>query len=318
MPEKYGNVLLCKMCAIKMLTPTWKNKTYMRNEDVDKQKEKVLRIAQNNGFNSQVIGDLGAFFDSKKIAGLVKIIEGQRGQKLKVYEDYCIIETTGNFDYKDAEKAYKKILAGKRGGNSPLDSLDGIINSQMAVGIIGEVVGGVIPGGGILKKQIKHVGRSLAVNAISSQLGNVEEQAEKKKVILSVRTGERIIRYKDYDIIRYIEPVGEEQYGVVIFQNSTLVKNPIEDAVFFFGSSVDIKKETNQMYEYMKSRIEFFKEIKFQEEMESKGYVPIQQTQQMQAVSSADEILKYKQLLDMGAITQEEYETKKQQLLELS
>lgn len=52
--------------------------------------------------------------------------------------------------------------------------------------------------------------------------------------------------------------------------------------------------------------------------MESKGYVPIQQTQQMQAVSSADEILKYKQLLDMGAITQEEYETKKQQLLELS
>ena len=33
--------------------------------------------------------------------------------------------------------------------------------------------------------------------------------------------------------------------------------------------------------------------------------------------SAADEILKYKQLLDMGAITQEEFDIKKKQLLEL-
>lgn len=32
-------------------------------------------------------------------------------------------------------------------------------------------------------------------------------------------------------------------------------------------------------------------------------------------ISEADEILKYKQLLDDGAITQEEYEAKKKQLL---
>ena len=36
-----------------------------------------------------------------------------------------------------------------------------------------------------------------------------------------------------------------------------------------------------------------------------------------QSVSTADEILKYKQLLDMGAITQEEFNAKKKQLLEL-
>ena len=34
-------------------------------------------------------------------------------------------------------------------------------------------------------------------------------------------------------------------------------------------------------------------------------------------VSTADEILKYKNLLDAGAITQEEYEAKKKQLLGL-
>lgn len=35
------------------------------------------------------------------------------------------------------------------------------------------------------------------------------------------------------------------------------------------------------------------------------------------AVSSADELKKYKELLDMGAITQEEFDTKKRQLLKL-
>lgn len=35
------------------------------------------------------------------------------------------------------------------------------------------------------------------------------------------------------------------------------------------------------------------------------------------AFSPADEIKKYKELLDMGAITQEEFESKKQQLLNL-
>ncbi|MDD4509683.1 MAG: SHOCT domain-containing protein [Oscillospiraceae bacterium] len=38
---------------------------------------------------------------------------------------------------------------------------------------------------------------------------------------------------------------------------------------------------------------------------------------QIQAVSSADELLKYKNLLDMGVLTQEEFEQKKKQLLGL-
>lgn len=44
----------------------------------------------------------------------------------------------------------------------------------------------------------------------------------------------------------------------------------------------------------------------------SSGTPVVQQT-----ISSADELLKFKQLLDMGAITQEEFDTKKKQLLGL-
>jgi hypothetical protein len=41
------------------------------------------------------------------------------------------------------------------------------------------------------------------------------------------------------------------------------------------------------------------------------------QSQKIPPISTADEILKFKQLFDIGAITQEEFEAKKKQLLEL-
>ena len=47
----------------------------------------------------------------------------------------------------------------------------------------------------------------------------------------------------------------------------------------------------------------------------NKNKVPIQNSESMSSLSPADEILKYKKLLDIGAITQEEFNSKKKQLL---
>ena len=54
-----------------------------------------------------------------------------------------------------------------------------------------------------------------------------------------------------------------------------------------------------------------------QKSAEAKQPQVIQSHQPVNNVSAADEIRKYKELLDMGAITQEEYDAKKKQLLNL-
>ncbi len=53
------------------------------------------------------------------------------------------------------------------------------------------------------------------------------------------------------------------------------------------------------------------------EEYEKKTATPVQVIQQSAPTSNADEIKKYKELLDIGAITQEEFDAKKKQLLGL-
>ena len=39
--EKYGDVTLCKICALKMRTANWKKEDFHNNGEVEEQKEKV-------------------------------------------------------------------------------------------------------------------------------------------------------------------------------------------------------------------------------------------------------------------------------------
>jgi hypothetical protein len=317
MPEKYGDIFLCKICSMKIFSPTWRSKEYISNDEVDKQKEKVIKFANASGFSTEVIEGIVKFFKDKKVDGLIKVFHGNRGQTLTVCETHCIIDTTGSFNYKEAEKAYLKLMTpGKRGGNSSLDMLSSVIGTHQTAGILGDVVGGVLTGGSsILKKQIIKAGKNIAVNAITKQLnGDNQGGTERKPIVLSVQSGERLVKYNDYDIVKFIEPVGEEQYGFIKFQNSKYSNDSEEDVLFFFGIGVDTKKEASQLYQFIKKKVNDINEV-------LKTSIPVNEApvimQKAPASSIADEILKFKQLLDMGAISQEEYDGKKKQLLGL-
>lgn len=39
-PEKFGEVLICKVCFMKLNGPFWKYRQYDRRDDVEKQREK--------------------------------------------------------------------------------------------------------------------------------------------------------------------------------------------------------------------------------------------------------------------------------------
>lgn len=158
-------------------------------------------------------------------------------------------------------------------------------------------------------------GKNIAVNAITKQLtGDNQRGTERKPIVLSVQSGKRLAKYSDYDIVKFIEPVGEEKYGFIKLQNSKYANDSEEDVLFFFGSLSDTKKEARQLYEFIKKKVNDVNEV-------LKTSIPVNEAsagaQKAPVSSTADEILKFKQLLDMGAISQEEYDAKKKQLLGL-
>ena len=81
MPEHYSDVCLCKKCSMKLLSSTWKNKEYDSNEEIDRQMEKVIKLAGKYSYSPKVIEGLSSFFSSKKIDGLYRKFSGGCGQK---------------------------------------------------------------------------------------------------------------------------------------------------------------------------------------------------------------------------------------------
>ena len=125
--------------------------------------------------------------------------------------------------------------------------------------------------------------------------------------MFKVVKGKYRIDYTEYDHVDY-QKVGDNEIGFIQFRNSRYGGKPTEDVMFFFGSSSGKEATYNEIRKWM--------EIARRPQPASIT-TEMPQPQQIPSTSAADEILKFKQLLDMGAITQEEFEAKKKQLLEL-
>ena len=166
MPEHYSDVCLCKKCSMKLLSSTWKNKEYDSNEEIDRQMEKVIKLAGKYSYSPKVIEGLSSFFSSKKIDGLYRKFSGGCGQKIIVCSDRLIIKTEADFDIKEIRKAYKRMCAGKRGAIGIGD----YVSAQQATQIVSMAIGNIVPGRGFIKSGIKALGSGVASNAIS---GNV-------------------------------------------------------------------------------------------------------------------------------------------------
>lgn len=88
--------------------------------------------------------------------------------------------------------------------------------------------------------------------------------------------------------------------------------SPISDREKNSMMQTELVRAPNAVTFNRKHTEEFFELKKRIEELQAKAAGASSSTAQ---ISSADEIAKYKQLLDAGAITQEEYDAKKKQLL---
>ena len=104
LPETYGTLTLCKKCAIKILTPTWKNKVYSTNEEVARERDSVIRMATSAAFPQSAIDALQQYFNNRIMDGLIKRYDGGTGQILTVFTDHFAIDTHEKFDYEEVEE----------------------------------------------------------------------------------------------------------------------------------------------------------------------------------------------------------------------
>ncbi len=117
--------------------------------------------------------------------------------------------------------------------------------------------------------------------------------------------GEKTIYYVDCTGVQFKE--SKFTIGYIQLETSGAIMNNMQDNFFnensfTFNTTVTSNEHMREVYDYIQKRVKEHKKV---------------QSIRPQQLSAADEIKKFKELLDIGAITEEEYNAKKKQLLEL-
>jgi hypothetical protein len=288
--QPLGEANICKECYGKINTSAWKATEYEDNEAVEKNREKILKIASKHSFPPVVVDGINKHFDSKIQKGLLYVVDGGEGQKLKVFVDHCVLITKDDeFNIDTVSVAYAKALK----SGQPKGSL---ISNSAAKSLARSVLSG-----GIVKAGIS-LATSAAINAAA------DKYAPEKASFKVTMGGYKI----DYHTYTYAErqKVGECEIGFIRFVNGKSGGRQSDDVLFFFGEDT---AKLDKAYKAICEGIDAAAQPVIQEVP-----TPVQQAApQAATASAADEILKFKQLLDMGAITQEEFDAKKKQLLGL-
>ena len=274
--NKIGKNSICKECYSRINIKEWNENNYFNNSDVDKNRNKILKIADKNKFSKSIIEDINNHFDKKIQKGLFKVIDGYQDQILKIFDTCCVIITKDSFDKDTAYENYAEVLKrNKQKVNS---------STETAINVVKKIATG-----GIVK-----AGIALATDAAIKSSSNTKTDKKKFKVY----RGEHKIEYCDISKIEF-QSVDKNEVGFV--RISTINNVSTEDVVFLFNEDFIM----DGVQEYMIEKIESIHKDN------------IQNQKQIDDSSIPDEILKYKNLLDVGAITQEEFAAKKNELLGL-
>ncbi|MCM1505729.1 MAG: SHOCT domain-containing protein [Ruminococcus flavefaciens] len=123
-------------------------------------------------------------------------------------------------------------------------------------------------------------------------------------IVLGIPKGEKTLFYDDFTSVEFKSikflSSGYIQFNVPGHKQS---KDPSTDEYSFLINEKSIEPKARMLYD---------KILENKKKAKSSGNMTI-----VNQVSSADEILKLKQLLDAGVLTQEEFDAKKKQLLGL-
>ena len=316
-PDHAEGMDICKVCSVKIKMASWYKKSgYTDMSHLQKCKQNALNEFAKANVPEDVSSKFIKVFTNEEENGFIRTIDGNYGQRLSLYRDFFIIETDDYFSYDERLEELKARRRSNMMVKSLKDSFSGALGSQSVT----SALVGLVPGGKLVK-----AGAQLALGAISNASANTTAQIADSdarmarevlpdKIIFAL--GKKLIKYADVSNVEFFDAT-EDRAGILLFQG-----NLIKDYMFFFSESKN--KDVSSICSEITDKINEIEETK--DVLETK-FVPETQSQSMQNNAESvqkpsiedniETIKKFKELLDAGIITEDEFQKKKMELLNL-
>lgn len=307
----FGNVVLCKNCGSLANVSAWSSRDFASMDELLNQKNDALQRATASNMAPAVIDEIVRYFDEYINAGFITSINGKAGQTLKVFESYCIITTKNDTKKTELENMFYQF------DDDDDDDDDEILSSNDKRNLVK----------GLMSGKLVQAGIGAAVSATLNQQEK-EKVAEKKSrerhknIEKLITVGERRVNLRNVSGVETFSRVNTAN-GYLRFINKGARRNSLYDCeYFFFNNSIPfeskkIKQKIDSIKNILSERISVIEREAEAIAVQKQQRVADTPTAPQNKVDAFEEIRKFKQLLDEGIISEDEFNIKKKQLLGL-
>ena len=327
LPKRFSNITLCRSCASLVNFSEWGERLFENKEDLIKKKEEIISLASNNSIKKEIIDAINAYLNEYINENFITSYDGRGGQKIFIFDEYCVIKTK--------DESARDNLADEFNSFDPKvieledddDDDDELLSTSDKLALATSLLSK-----GIIKKGI-----STAVTIGMSQIEKEkrEENKEKnrhkileknaKRIANQIMIGDEQILFNEFCKVE-IMTSDDSCYELIKLVPNGINANDIYECKYFFVNTSKILESKK-----IKQKVEFIRNIISQQIKKHKVKEIINENQNIEnskpnktdkievknELDSFAEIRKYKELLDEGIITKEEFEKKKKTLLDL-
>ena len=307
----FGNNTLCKTCDSLINASSWNKREFASMDELLEKKNNALQLAKTNNISEAVTDAVEKFFDEYIKDGFVTSINGRAGQTLKVFENYCIVNTKSESAQTSLVNMFYQFDDDDDDDDDEVLTADDKLN--LAKGVLR---------GGLIKTGIGVAMSAGLKQSAKEQQAEKKERAREKKLEKLIKVGDKKLNFKDYCDVETYSKVNTANGYLKFVPNGVKAEELYECDYFFFNNSIPFEsKKIKQKVENVKKVLEEKIENAAIKEKEEKKKI-VQEVEKKEEIkknddSKFDEIRKYKQLLDEGIITEEEFQAKKKELLNL-
>ncbi len=329
LPKRFSNITLCRSCSSLVNYSEWGERLFENKEELIKKKDEIVSLASNNKIKNEIIDAINAYLNEYINESFITSYDGRSGQKIFIFDEYCIIKTK--------DRSTRDNLADKFNSFDPklielekddedddelLSSSDklAIATSLFSKGIIKKGISTAVTVG---MKQIEKEKKE------EKKVKDIEKIREKnaKKIANQIIIGNEKILFSEFYKVE-IMTSNDSYYELIKLVPNGIKSDDIYECKYFYVN-------TSKMFESkkIKQKVEFIRNIINQQIKKHKAKEVINENEnknienielykskiieEKNELDAFTEIRKYKELLDEGIITKEEFEKKKKSLLNL-
>ena len=300
----FGNVILCKNCGSLVNVSGWKGRDFSSMSELVNKKNEVLQSANDSNMAQEIITEIASFFDEYINAGFVTTINGKAGQTLKVFANHCVVNTKSEGKKAELENMFYQF----DDGDEDEDTLISVEDKKNLVK-------------GLMSGKLVQTGIGVAVSATLNQ--QEKEKAEEKKyksIERLISVGDRRIDLRNILCVETFSRINTANGYLNFVPKGVSANDLYRCEYFFFNNSIPfeskkIKQKVEDVKNIINDRIASVEREIQQATIEAEQVVNQSGTQN--GLDAFEEIRKFKQLLDEGIISEDEFNIKKKDLLGL-